>query len=197
MFATMRRKRRSAKMKQELGQSVEHFRRAATLAAEGTSATVGPRINAAKDRVQPVAAKAVGTASSGWESAVATLAPLVAAATENARQTGKKTAKVSKRTAKADRKDARKLEKRADKALGRKQTGRRTGRLLGLAMVGAAVGASAAYVMRRRAARQWEEYDPSAPIASAEPVTTGADDAAFEPDVAVKPTNTSPADHQA
>ena len=42
MFATMRRKRRSAMMKQELGQSVDHFKRAATLAAQETSATVGP-----------------------------------------------------------------------------------------------------------------------------------------------------------
>jgi hypothetical protein len=98
---------------------------------------------------------------------------------------------VSRRTAKANRKNARKLEKRANRALGRKQTGRRSGRLFGLAVTGAAVGAGAAYLVRRRKARQWDEYDPS-PIASARPVA-GADDAAFEPadEIApVQPLNT-------
>ena len=131
MFTTMRRKRRSAMMKSELGQSVDHFKRAATLAAQETSATVGPKVNAARDRVQPAAGKAKDAASSGWESAVATLAPLITAASENARLTGKKTRKVSKKQAKANKKNAKKLEKRANKALGRKQSGRRAGKLFG------------------------------------------------------------------
>ena len=191
MFAMMRRKRRSAMMKQELGQSVDHFKRAATIAAQETSATVGPKINAAKDRVQPVAAKAKDSAASGWDTALATLTPLVAAASDNLRQTGQKTVKVSRRTVKANKKNARKLEKRANRALGRKQTGRRAGRLVGLAVAGAAVGAGAAYLVRRRKARQWDEYDPS-PISSAQPVA-GADDAAFEPAdqiTPVQPVNT-------
>jgi hypothetical protein len=53
VFASMRRKNRNANMKSELGQSVDHFRRAASLAAQETSATVGPKISAARDRVQP------------------------------------------------------------------------------------------------------------------------------------------------
>jgi hypothetical protein len=179
VFATMRRKRRSDMMKQELGQSVDHFKRAASIAAQETSAAVGPKINAAKDRVQPVAVKAKDSASSGWDSAVATLTPLVTAASDNLRQTGKKTAKVSRRSAKANKKGAKKLEKRANKVLGRKQTGRRTGKLFGLAMAGAAVGAGAAYLVRKRKSQQWDEYDPS-PITSA-PKAVGADDAAFEP----------------
>jgi hypothetical protein len=190
VFATMRRKRRSTMMKQELGQSVDHFKRAASLAAQETSATVGPKINAAKDRVQPVAVKAKDTASSGWDTALATLTPLVAAAGDNLRQTGKKTAKVSRRTAKANKKNAKKLEKRANKVLGRKQTGRRTGKLFGLAVAGAAVGAGAAYVVRKRKSQRWDEYDPS-PIASAP--KAGADDAAFEPadeNTPVEPVNT-------
>ena len=89
MFATMRRKSRSTKMKNELGQSVDHFKRAASLAAQETSATVGPKFNAARDRVQPAAVKAKDAASSSWDSALATLTPLVTAATENARQAGK------------------------------------------------------------------------------------------------------------
>src|SRR4029453_14557485 len=111
VFATMRRKSRSTKMKNELGQSVDHFRRAATIAAEGTNATVGPKFYAARDRVQPAAVKAKGAATGSWGSALAAITPLVAAAA-NARQTGKETAKVSRKNAKANRKSARKLEKR-------------------------------------------------------------------------------------
>lgn len=180
MFANMRRKRRSAIMKQELGQSVDHFKRAATIAAQETSATVGPKLKTARGKVQPAVGQARDAASSGWESAVATLAPLVAAASENVRQAGKSSAKMSKRQAKAGKKRAQTLEKRANKMLGRKQRGRRAGKLFGLAAAGAAIGAGAAYYVRKRRAAQWEEYDPSAPITAKAPVT-GADDAAFEP----------------
>jgi len=177
VFASMRRKNRNANMKSELGQSVDHFRRAASLAAQETSATVGPKISAARDRVQPATDRAVGAASSGWGSAVATLAPLVAAASENARQVGKKSAVTSKKAVKANKKNAKKLEKRANKAIGRKQSG--TGRkLVGLALAGAAVGAAGAYFVRKRRNAQWDEYDPSGPVSPAE---VGADDSAFEP----------------
>ncbi|MEV6598905.1 hypothetical protein AB0M36_18900 [Actinoplanes sp. NPDC051346] len=176
MFATMRRKNRNAKMKSELGQSVDHFKRAASLAAQETSATVGPRIAAARDRVQPAASKAKGAATSGWDSAIATLGPLVAAASDNAKQVGKKSAKANKKAAKSSRKNAKKLEKRASKAVGRKKSST-GGRLVKLALAGAAIGAAGAYVMRKRRTDQWDEYDPTRPMSS----TTGADDAAFEP----------------
>jgi hypothetical protein len=178
VFATMRRKNRSAKMKSELGQSVDHFKRAASIAAQETSATVGPRFNAAKDRVQPTAVKAKDAASNSWESALATLTPLVAAATDSARQTGKSTTKAGKKAVKSNKKNAKKLEKRTNKALGRKQKSRSGLKLGGLLLAGAAVGAAGAYVVRKRRREQWDEYDPSGPISS--PVT-GADDAAFEP----------------
>jgi hypothetical protein len=186
VFATMRRKRRSAIMKNELGQSVDHFKRAATIAAHETSATVGPKLNAAKDaakdRVQPAASKAKDAASSSWDSAVATLTPLVAAAGDNikqARKISKKQAKAGKAKAK---KNARKVERRTNKALGRKPGRRRASKLVGYALVGTAVGAGAAYVLRKRRAAQWDEYDPSRPVASARPEPVGGvDDAAFEP----------------
>jgi hypothetical protein len=180
VFATMRRKRRSTKMKNELGQGVDHFRRAASLAAQETSATVGPKWNAARGRMQPAVSHARGAATSSWDSALATITPLVAAATENVRQSGKGSKKAAKENKKRAQKNAKKLEKRANKAMGRKPAGRRTGKLFGLALAGAAVGAGAAYVVRRRKAAQWDEYDPSAPISSTPP-SGGADDAAFEP----------------
>ncbi|MEV4640331.1 hypothetical protein AB0J80_23585 [Actinoplanes sp. NPDC049548] len=184
MFATMRRKNRNARMKSELGQSVDHLKRAVSLAAQETSATVGPKFAAAKDRVQPAAGKAKDAASSGWDSAVATLGPLVAAASDTVKDSGKKAAKVNKKAAKANkeaakasRKSAKKLEKRADKAVSRKKSSK-GGKLMKIALAGAAIGAAGAYVMRKRRSDQWDEYDPT-PVSTSTPA--GAEDAAFEP----------------
>ena len=179
MFATMRRKTRSTKMKNELGLSVDHLRRAASLAAQETSATVGPRFNAAKDRVQPAADKAKDAASTGWDSALATLTPLVAAATDKVQQTGKVTKKSAKQAAKSNKKNAKKLERRANKAIGRKQGRSTASKLFGFALLGTAVGVGAAYAAKRRRAAQWDEYDPATPITPVH--DSGADDAAFEP----------------
>jgi hypothetical protein len=166
-------------MKTELGQSVDHFKRAATLAAQETSATVGPKLNAAVDRVQPAATKAKDAASSSWDSAVATITPLVTAAAGNVRQTGKVSKKQARKAAKENQKRAQKLQKRANAALGRKQRRGRGSKLLGLALIGTAIGVGAAYAAKRRKAAQWDEYEPAAPIGSAQ--VGGADDAAFEP----------------
>jgi hypothetical protein len=179
VFATMRRKSRGKRMKNELGQSVDHFKRAASLAAQETSATVGPKLNAAKDRVQPAATKAKDAASTGWDSALATLTPLVAAAAEQVRHGNEVTKKQAKQAAKQGKKSSRKLEKRANKALGRKPA-RSKSKLFGYALLGTAVGVGAAWAVKRRKAAQWDEYDPAAPISSTTPVQ-GADDAAFEP----------------
>jgi hypothetical protein len=163
----MRRRSRNRRMKNELGQSVDHFKRAASLAAQETGATVGPKLQTAVDKVQPAAVKAKDAASTGWDSALATITPLVAAATDNVRQAGKVSKGQAKKAAKQNKKNARKL-----------RNGKRRGsRLLGYALIGTAVGVGAAYVARRRKAAQWDEYDPATPISQ----VGGADDAAFEP----------------
>jgi hypothetical protein len=174
----MRRKNRSTKMKSELGQSVDHFKRAASLAAQETSATVGPKFYAARDRVQPTAVKAKEAASSGWGSTVATLTPLVTAVTDKAQLVNKTTTKAGKKEVKASRKNAKKLQKRTNKALGRKQKGRTGTKLGGLLLAGAAVGAVGAYVIRKRQRDQWDEYDSSV---SSTPRTAETDRAAFPP----------------
>jgi len=179
VFATMRRKSRSKRMKNELGQSVDHFKRAATLAAQETSATVGPKLNAAVDRVQPAAVKAKDVASSGWDSALATLTPLVSTATDNVRQAGKVSKRQARKTAKENQKKAAKLQKRANKVIARKQRKGRGSKMLGLALIGTAVGVGAAYAAKRRKTAQWDEYEPAAPIGTTQ--VGGADDAAFEP----------------
>ncbi len=163
-------------MRDELGQSVDHFKRAASIAAQETGATVGPRLNAAVERVQPAAERAKGAATQSWDSALATLTPLVVAATDNVRQAGKTGKKVTKRELKAQRKQADKLQRKAEKALGRKQRGR-GGKLAGYALLGTAIGVGAAWYAKRRSQAQWEEYD-AAPNPSR---VEGADDAAFEP----------------
>ena len=175
MFATMRRRSRNRRMKNELGQSVDHFKRAASLAAQETSATVGPKLQTAVDRVQPAAAKAKGAASSGWDSALATITPLVTAATDNVRQTGKVSKRQAKKAAKQNKKNAKRLQNKVS----RKSDKRRGSRMLGYALIGTAVGVGAAYMAKRRKAAQWDEYDPAAPVSSDK--VGGADDAAFEP----------------
>ncbi|GIF07627.1 hypothetical protein [Actinoplanes siamensis] len=177
MFATMRRKRRTARMRNELGQSMDHFKRAASIAAQETSATVGPRFNAAVERVQPAAEKAKGAATQSWDSALATLTPLVAAATDNVRKAGKTSKKTTKKELREQRKQAERLQRRAEKAMSRKQRRGRGGKLAGYALLGTAVGVGAAWYAKRRNQAQWEEYD-AAPDTS--PVAA-ADDAAFEP----------------
>ncbi|MEV4345416.1 hypothetical protein AB0J83_13140 [Actinoplanes sp. NPDC049596] len=180
MFATMRRKNRSRRMKNELNQGVDHFKRAATLAAQETSATVGPTLTAAVDRVQPAAVKAKDAASSGWGSAVATITPLVAAASDNVKQAGKVSKRSVKKSAKQNKKDAKKLQKRANKTLARAEKKQKKGRgskLLGFALIGTAIGVAAAYANKRRQAAQWDEYEPAAPL-------TTTDRATFEPDEA-------------
>ncbi len=193
MFGIVRKKSHSQLARQELNQGVEHFRQAATHAARGTGAAVGPRVNAARDRVQPAAGKVKGAASSGWGSAVAVLAPLAAAATDAAKQADKQSKKAGKQAdkAKADAKNAKNvkaLQKATGKALGRKQAKQKRGKLAGLLMAGAAVGAGV-MVLRRRQQQRWDEYDPSRPIGSTDPVDTESslptglqpNDAAFQP----------------
>jgi hypothetical protein len=169
VFATIRRRSRKARMRNELGQSVDHFKRAASIAATETSATVVPKINAARERVQPAASAARDAASQGWDSALAALN----AASENVRQAGKTTRKATRRELKAERKQGRKLQRRAEKAIGRNRKSR-AGRLVGWALFGTALGVGAAYVARRRREAQWDEYEPASS-------RTGADSAAFEP----------------
>src|SRR4051812_41078935 len=140
----MRRRSRNRRMKNELGQGVDHFKRAASLAAQETSATVGPKLQTAVDKVQPAAVKARGAASTSWDSALATITPLVVAATDNVRQAGKVSKRQTEKAAKQNKKNAKKLQKRADSAVDRKKDKRRGSRLLGFALIGTAVGVGAA-----------------------------------------------------
>jgi len=159
-----RRARRRDLVRAELGESLDHFMQAATHAAGGVGATVGPRIHAARDAVAPTADRVRGSASQGVTATMATLAPLAVAAADGARQARRatrkaktknmknmKNLKVAKRTAMPAMKAKLTPSKRA------KHSRRRWPMIVGVLAAGAAIGTIA---VRRRQAAQWEEYDP-------------------------------------
>jgi hypothetical protein len=189
VFSIVRRKSRSQLVRQELGQSVEHFKQAANHAAQGTGATVGPKFYAARDRVQPAAGRVKDVAATGWGSAVATVSPLATVATSNLRkadaETRKNAAKKQAKLQKATIKAVGRTNKAAGKAKAKAKSKdtKKKSKLTSLLLAGAAIGAAAAYVVRRRNSQQWDEYDPSRPVGSTTE-TTGtipADEVVFEP----------------
>ncbi|SDY16516.1 hypothetical protein SAMN05444365_101896 [Micromonospora pattaloongensis] len=149
MFAIGRRRTHRELLKGELGESLDHFMQAATHAANGVGATVGPRVNAAREFVGPTADRVRNTASHGWESAVTVLAPLAVAAAEGARQAGGAARK------------AKPKKPRMMKKKGSQMSRKRWPMLAGLVAAGAAVGAAGVMMRRRRSSQQWEEYDPT------------------------------------
>ncbi|GAA4678944.1 hypothetical protein Prum_043540 [Phytohabitans rumicis] len=145
MLGIGRRKTRSQLVKAELGESFDHFMQAATHAAGGVGATMGPRTADGVDRVK-------SAASQGWESTMAALAPLAVAALDGAREAGRTTRKAGSK--------ARSVTTKKESRMSRN----RWPMLAGLLAAGAAVGAAGALVMRRRKQQQWQEYDPNKAI---------------------------------
>ncbi|GAB3184343.1 hypothetical protein FHX75_121283 [Micromonospora palomenae] len=161
MFGIGRRKTQGQLAKAELNQGIGHLRQAATYAAKGAGATVGPRVQAARGVVTPTAVVVRDRASSGFASTVAALAPL-ALAVRNAQAqtagkalTGRKAA-AAKQTAMSKKAKAKNL-----KAAKKKQ--KKSGSMMtGLLAAGAVAGVAGAMAMRRRREQQeWAEYDPT------------------------------------
>ncbi|MFC8618197.1 hypothetical protein ACFT9M_17535 [Micromonospora purpureochromogenes] len=161
VFGIGRRKTQGQLAKAELNQGIGHLRQAATYAAKGAGATVGPRVQAARGVVTPTAVVVRDRASSGFASTVAALAPL-ALAVRNAQAqtagkalTGRKAA-AAKQTAMSKKAKARNL-----KAAKKKQ--KKSGSMMtGLLAAGAVAGVAGAMAMRRRREQQeWAEYDPT------------------------------------
>lgn len=175
MLRISRRARRRELVRAELGEGLDHFMQAATHAAGGVGATVGPRLHAAREAVAPTADRMRDSASQGVTWTMATLAPIAVAAADGARQAGRATRKAKAQNMKTAKRTGLKA-MAASKATGRtkamkaKSMGSRltaTGRkssdrrrwpvVVGVLAVGAAIGTIA---VRRRRAAQWEEYDP-------------------------------------
>lgn len=149
MFRRRQMKTHSRMMREELEQSLEHFRMAAAHAAGGTALALHPTVNAAKRSVKPGLRKARGAT-------VATITPIAVAARSGAERAQRK-AEVAARSA---RRSA--LRGKA-KLTGKEPRVKRWPMMLsGLLIAGAAIGTVGAIVARRRANRtQWEEYGAS------------------------------------
>jgi hypothetical protein len=164
VFGIRRRAKSHAQLvREELGESFEHLIQAATHMAGGVGATVGPRVNAAREYMSPAAGRMRNRASHGWESTVATFAPIAAAARDGARQ---------------GRGTTRKVKARNLKAIGKKESRmsrKRWPMLAGLLTAGAAVGAAGALVMRRRRQQQWQEYGSESGASTKGPISRTAE----------------------
>ncbi|MDP9798627.1 hypothetical protein J2S43_007139 [Catenuloplanes nepalensis] len=150
VFGIGRSKTRSQMVREELEEGLDHLRQAATHAAEGVGATVGPRVHAAREVVTPAASRARNAAAGG----IAAFTPLAMSAADGARQTGKQTRRMKRKNAKALR-----------RAVGREERGMsRNRKLTGLLMIGVAAGVAGSMIMRKRRQReedQWTTHESS------------------------------------
>ncbi|MEV4847696.1 hypothetical protein AB0K20_31370 [Micromonospora matsumotoense] len=166
VFGIGRRKTQGQLAKVELHQGIGHLRQAATHAAKGAGATVGPRVQAARGAVAPTAVVVRDRASSGLASTVAALAP-VALAVRNAQADAAGRAVAGKKAAAAKQAAvSKKIKAKSPKARKKKRTSR--GMLAGLLVAGTVAGVAGAMAVRRRREQQeWAEYDPTRGIETA------------------------------
>jgi hypothetical protein len=140
---------------------MDHFRQAATHAAGGVGATVGPNYGKAKDKVStardwttPKSGKVTGAASSSWDTTMAALAPLLQAAREGAT----KASELEAKGIKIDRNGTKKVRMEVETTSPEHHM---SGTVAALIATGAAVGAAGALAARRRNRVKWSEYEPS------------------------------------
>ncbi|GAA2717881.1 hypothetical protein GCM10010429_41740 [Micromonospora olivasterospora] len=164
MFGIGRRKTRGQLARAELNLGIGHLRQAATYAAKGAGATVGPRVQAARSVVAPTAVMVRDRASNGLASTAAALAPL-ALAVRNAQAEAAGRATAGRRAAAAKQAAVTRKAKARNLKAGKRKS-RRGGRMMtGLFAAGAVAGLAGAMAMRRRRERQeWTEYDPTVAI---------------------------------
>ncbi|MFY1625707.1 hypothetical protein ACN268_21305 [Micromonospora sp. WMMD735] len=166
VFGIGRRKTQGQLAKVELHQGIGHLRQAATHAAKGAGATVGPRVQSARSAVAPTAVAVRDRASSGLATTAAALAP-VALAVRNAQAEAAGKALAGKKAAAAKQaKVSKKIKAKSPKARKKKQTSR--GMMAGLLVAGTVAGVAGAMALRRRREQQeWAEYDPTRSIGTA------------------------------
>lgn len=136
-------------MREELNESVEHLRMAAAHAAGGAAEVLAPRLDAARDRVEPNLSRSVD-----W---------VVVTAGDAARQ-GKKAARRAAQgnVRKAAQGNARKATK--GKRKGDSMARKRMPMLVGGLLVAGAIAGIAGALMSRRRQQKWQEYGASEPI---------------------------------
>ncbi|WP_213451156.1 hypothetical protein [Rhizomonospora bruguierae] len=144
-------------MRDELSVGLDHLMQAATHAAGGVGATMGPRLSAARDRLEPTAERMRYAAGNGWGSTITALAPLAAAAREGAMQTRGRATMAKAKSLKAGAKGARATGVKRGPGMSRS----RRFMVTGVLAASAAAGTVGAMMMRRRRQQRWEEYDPN------------------------------------
>ncbi|MGW4464353.1 hypothetical protein [Micromonospora sp. NPDC004704] len=158
MFGFGRRKSHTQLVRTELGEGFGHIRQAAGHAAEGVGATVGPRVQVARNYLAPTATKVAQTAADGWGSTMTAIAPLAVAALAGARQAGTGTGRTGIGNLTGSKK---KMMRAMPKNKRKSNTSRRRWTMLtGLLAAGAVAGAVGAVAMRRRHQEHWETYEP-------------------------------------
>ncbi|WP_433530493.1 hypothetical protein ACQPYA_30855 [Micromonospora sp. CA-263727] len=158
VFGIGRRKTQGQLARAELNRGIGHLRQAATHAARGAGATVGPRVQAARVAVAPTAVLVRDRASSGLATTAAALAPL-ALAVRNAQAEAAGRAVAGKRATTA--RQAAVTRKVKAKNMKAKKKSRRSGTMMaGLLAAGAVAGLAGAMALRRYREQQvWAEYD--------------------------------------
>ncbi|MET7835208.1 hypothetical protein [Micromonospora sediminicola] len=196
VFGIGRRKTQGQLAKAELNQGIGHLRQAATYAAKGAGATVGPRVQAARVAVAPTAVLVRDRASSGVASSVAALAPVVLAV-RNARTEAAGKASTGRRAVAA--KQSAMTKKAKNMKVGKKKQRRSRGMTTGLLIAGTVAGLAGAMAMRRRREQQeWAEYDPTGTLGPTgqdklEPMREDVDTIVVEtPDASAKVTQAGP-----
>ncbi|MFG2056212.1 hypothetical protein ACGFI9_19540 [Micromonospora sp. NPDC048930] len=167
VFGIGRRRTQGQLAKAELNQGIGHLRQAATHAAKGAGATVGPRVQAARVAVVPTAVMVRDRASSGVASTAAALAPLLLAMRNAQAEAAGKSLK-SRKAAAAKQAAVSKKVKAKNMKIARKKQKKSRGMMAGLLAAGTVAGLAGAMAMRRRREQmEWTEYDPGTKLGSA------------------------------
>ena len=162
----------------EFVESMDHFRQAATHAAGGLGATVGPKVglgmDVARDRVGsargyvgtarayvvPGTEKISRAASRGWDSTIALVMPLADAARSGSLRAAMLPEGVKSQATRVQIMKPVMIKKKAvttDSSSGHMATA-----MVSIVAAGAALGATGALVARRRNRSKWAEYEPAA-----------------------------------
>lgn len=163
MFGFARRKTQGQLARAELNRGVGHLRQAATHAARGAGATVGPRVQAARNAVTPATVMIRDRTSSGLATTAAALAPLTLAIRQAQAEAAARTAAGKKAVATKQAAATRKVKAKNMKS--KKKKSRRSGTMIGLLAAGTVAGLAGAMALRRYREQQvWTEYDAGAAL---------------------------------
>lgn len=161
MFGRRHVKTRQELVRSEFGESLDHFRQAATHAAGGFGATVGPNYGMAKTKMSsargwmsPASGKVTNAASTSWDATIAAFAPLMQAARDGAAMASK----LETNGTKVDSTGMKRARKMTEETTPERHI---SGTVVALIATGAAVGAAGALAARRRNRVKWSEYEPS------------------------------------